>query len=93
MKVVLYYDISTEASGGGRRLRQILKICRKYLHHVQKSVFEGELTEGQIEALKTEILKVVDRTKDSVVIYIFPASLRVKREILTLTEDRTGNII
>ena len=93
MKVVLYYDISLENEDGSKRLNRMLKICRKYLHHVQKSVFEGELTEGKITALKNEILRVVDKEKDSVVLYIFPESLSVRRELLTETVDRRSNIL
>ena len=93
MRVILYYDINTEEAAGQRRLGRILKICRKYLHHVQKSVFEGILTEGQIEAMKAEILKVVDRRKDSVILYSMPESLRVKRELLTDVDSGTDNLI
>jgi len=93
MKVILVYDISTEDEGASKRLRRALQVARKYLHHVQKSVFEGELTISQIAKLKRDILKEVDRRKDSVIIYTFPEGVSIKREILTEAEDRTENII
>ncbi|MGL5084364.1 MAG: CRISPR-associated endonuclease Cas2, partial [Clostridium sp.] len=47
MYVVLVYDISGE-DDGQRILNKVFKVCKKYLTHIQNSVFEGELTEGQI---------------------------------------------
>ncbi len=93
MKVILYYDISTEEASGQKRLGRVLKICRKYLHHVQKSVFEGELSEGQVAKLKAELKRNLNLSKDSLIIYIIPESLRVKREILTETPDATDNVL
>lgn len=43
MYVILVYDIKLD-TGGARVLRNIFKICKKYLTHVQNSVFEGELS-------------------------------------------------
>ena len=43
MYVLLIYDIPLD-NKGARVSRNIFKICKKYLTHVQKSVFEGELT-------------------------------------------------
>lgn len=34
MYIILTYDV------GSKRVEKVLKICRKYLVHVQKSVFE-----------------------------------------------------
>ena len=39
---ILSYDI------GGKRMRKALAICRKYLLHVHKSVFEGNLTGAEL---------------------------------------------
>lgn len=47
MFVIVVYDINR------KRVGRALKICRKYLVHVQKSVFEGNITEGQLKQLKT----------------------------------------
>ncbi|MBO5354080.1 MAG: CRISPR-associated endonuclease Cas2 [Lachnospiraceae bacterium] len=39
MFVIMSYDINK------KRVSKVMKVCRKYLIHVQKSVFEGNLTE------------------------------------------------
>ena len=43
MYVVLVYDISKD-DNGQRRWSRIFKICKKYLSHIQNSVFEGEIS-------------------------------------------------
>ena len=43
MFVILTYDI------GAKRVSKIMKICRKYLLHVQRSVFEGNITRSSFE--------------------------------------------
>lgn len=39
MYVILTYDVKV------KRNPKVLKLCRKYLTHVQKSVFEGFISE------------------------------------------------
>lgn len=93
MKVILIYDIETKEPADQNRLNRAKKIGRKYLHHVQKSVFEGEITESQLARLENEILQVVDRTRDNVIIYRLPDGTRWERRILTDARDPTENII
>ncbi len=54
MYIILVYDISMEDIGP-RILRNVFKICKKYLQHVQCSVFEGELSPSQLANLKAEL--------------------------------------
>lgn len=93
MKVILVYDISLIEKEGQKRLPKIMKIVRKYLNHIQKSVFEGELTPSKLAKMEFEIMQVVDREKDSVIIYTLPDSIRIERKILTNVSDPTSNII
>lgn len=37
------------------RMPKFLKYLRRYLTHVQNSVFEGELTQGKLEEVKSEL--------------------------------------
>jgi CRISPR-associated protein Cas2 len=93
MKVILIYDISLIEKEDQKRLTKVMKVARKYLHHVQKSVFEGELTYGKLRRLEYEILDIVDKNRDSVIIYTFPDSVNFERKILTNIEDLTSNIL
>jgi CRISPR-associated protein Cas2 len=83
MKVILIYDIETIEPQDQKRLNKIRKIARKYLYHVQKSVFEGDLTEAQLFKLEKMILEVIDKERDSVIIYRLPDAVKFERRILT----------
>ena len=76
MHVILVYDI------GEKRVAKVLKTCRKYLHWVQNSVFEGEITNANLVRLKGELKRIIKKEKDSVVIYQFRTLNYSKREIL-----------
>ncbi|NLO89825.1 MAG: CRISPR-associated endonuclease Cas2 [Clostridia bacterium] len=93
MKVILVYDINTEDKEGKKRLVKTMKICRKYLTHVQKSVFEGEITEGKLALLKKELLSIVDSERDFVIIYTLNDGIKLLRDIITDTPDPTSNFL
>ncbi|HHW41100.1 MAG TPA: CRISPR-associated endonuclease Cas2 [Syntrophomonadaceae bacterium] len=93
MHVILVYDINTEDAQGRKRLVKTLKTCRKYLIHVQKSVFEGDLTEGKIALLKKELNRVLDIDRDFVVIYTLAEGVKINRHIITNTPDPTDNFL
>ena len=42
MYVILVYDINLEEKAGQKILNKVFKTCKKYLIHIQNSVFEGE---------------------------------------------------
>lgn len=63
MFVVVTYDVSA------KRVSKVMKICRKYLIHRQKSVFEGMITEGQLNRLKKELEKNIVVSVDQILIY------------------------
>jgi len=63
MYYILVYDIQE------KRVAKALKLCRQYLNWIQNSVFEGELTPGQLEELLGKILKLIDEEYDSVIIF------------------------
>lgn len=93
MYLIAVYDISTLTKEGRRRLRRVMKIMRKYLHHTQKSVFEGESTEAKYRKLKNEIKEWVSKTEDYVVFYRMDQVKQMKRETLGKDYDPTSTII
>ena len=68
MYVVLVYDISLEDKGT-KRWRSVFKICKKYLSHIQNSVFEGEISKVQLTKLQNELKPHIDKKLDSVVVF------------------------
>ena len=69
MYVILVYDINLEDKKGQKVLRNVYKICKKYLVHIQNSVFEGELLESQLLKLKSELKMYIRDDKDSVIVF------------------------
>ncbi|MGC9375062.1 MAG: CRISPR-associated endonuclease Cas2 [Bacteroidales bacterium] len=63
MYVILVYDIDV------KRVSKILKLCRKYLNWIQNSVFEGEITEVKLLELKNKFNTIIDKKKDSIIIF------------------------
>jgi len=70
-----------------------MKTCRRYLTHVQKSVFEGDITEGKLVLLKQELLKILHKKRDFVIIYGLKDGTNLDRDIITDTPDPTNNFI
>ncbi len=81
MFVILSYDI------GKKRVGKVMKICRKYLIHVQKSVFEGTITEASLRRLKKELAKNIDTNEDSVCIYEMESVKYTRKEQIGVVED------
>ena len=93
MYVILVYDISTESKEGKRRLPKLMKKCREYLHHTQKSVFEGEITLAKLLELKTSIGKLINKEKDYIIIYKLENKNNLTRDNIGIDFDPTNNIL
>lgn len=63
MYIILVYDI------GEKRVGKMLKLCRKYLHWIQNSVFEGEITDVKLKELKYKAGRIMDEEVDSLIIF------------------------
>lgn len=68
MDVLITYDISRDENGE-KRLRKISKICENYGQRVQMSVFELKLNNTQLQTLKQDLSRIVNKKYDSVRIY------------------------
>lgn len=90
MYVVLMYDIITD-EGGARVHRNTFKICKRYLTHIQKSVFEGNLTELKLMTLKEELKEYIRDDKDSLIIFKSRDEKWLTKEFLGIKDDKTSN--
>ena len=83
MWVMMTYDV------GVKRNARMRKICRKYLIHVQKSVFEGNITERKLKKMKWEIEKTINPDEDQVAIYELDTLRYFKKNVIGyhLAED------
>ena len=94
MYVILVYDINLENKEGQKVLRKVFKICKKYLVHIQNSVFEGELLESQVIKLKSELNKCIRTDKDSVIFFKSRSQRWLEKEFWGKEEDdRTDNFL
>ncbi|WP_251263100.1 CRISPR-associated endonuclease Cas2, partial [Enterobacter hormaechei] len=70
MDILVTYDVETQEKSGQRRLRKVATICQNYGQRVQKSVFECRVTQSQLEDMEHQLLKVIDKERDSLRIYL-----------------------
>jgi CRISPR-associated protein Cas2 len=73
--IILVYDV------GEKRVAKVLKTARKYLHWVQNSVLEGEISDANLKRLKNELKKVSKEEEDSFIFYTFRTERYYSREI------------
>lgn len=76
MYIILVYDVNK------RRVSKVMKICKKYLHHVQNSVFEGNITISQLDKLKFQLKNVINTREDKICIYHLGSLKYVRKEEL-----------
>ena len=94
MYVILVYDISLEGKDGQKVLRNVFKTCKKYLVHIQNSVFEGELLESQHLKLTKEIQSYIRKDKDSVIMFKSRNERWLEKEFVGKVEsDKTDNFL
>ncbi|KAA9396436.1 CRISPR-associated endonuclease Cas2 [Haloarcula sp. CBA1130] len=74
MYVVMVYDLEAD------RTQKALKIGRRYLTHVQNSVLEGEISEGDLSKLKNEIDDLL-KPGESTIIYELSSDTLLNRTV------------
>lgn len=87
MYVLIVYDVAVE------RVAKAHKCLKRFLHWRQNSVFEGELTDSQIETVKSDLSKIIDTKTDSVLIYIARDAKWLKRESLGKENSSVDNLL
>ena len=89
MYIILVYDIVMDEEGK-KILPKVFKICKKYLSHIQNSVFEGELKKSQIKSLEIELKNTIRKDKDSLIVFSSETSKWMKKEYWGKKEDKTS---
>lgn len=74
MYVIMVYDLQAE------RTHKALKIGRRYLTHVQNSVLEGEISEGDLQKLRNEIDDLLE-PGESTIIYELSSDSILERTV------------
>jgi CRISPR-associated protein Cas2 len=63
MYIILVYDVKQQ------RVGRMLKLCRRYLHWIQNSVFEGEISEVKLAELLVKTRMILNEDEDSVILF------------------------
>lgn len=92
MYVILVYDIKSD-SGGVKVLSKTFKICKKYLTHIQNSVFEGEVSESQLLKLQMELKSIIRSDRDSLIVFKSRNEKWLPKEMWGIQEDKTSNFL
>ncbi len=73
--VIITYDIEE------KRVNKVRKTLKKYLYWCQNSVFEGEITDGNLLKCRAELSKITDKNFDSIYYYIVDNPNNIKKDI------------
>jgi len=76
MYLIIVYDVEV------KRVTKVCNFLRKYMHWVQNSVFEGELTDGKFNEVQIGLKKRIKLDKDSVLFYKLKASYDIEKEVM-----------
>lgn len=87
MYVILVYDIEE------KRVGKMLKLCREYMNWIQNSVFEGELTEVKLKELLSKARKIMDKEKDSIIIFKSRQQKWLSKEVIGKEKNELDNVI
>lgn len=87
MYVIVVYDTAVE------RNPKILRTCRQFLHHVQRSVFEGELSAAQLRRFRSAVEEIIDAGYDHVLMYSFPPGTTAQRQEWGVPEPAPTDIL
>ena len=82
MHVIVVYDVGLE------RLDAVRHVLKKYLNWIQNSVFEGEITLGKLEELKIFLLHVINKDKDSIIVFSINNPKWINKMIWGIEKDQ-----
>ena len=86
MYVIIVYDVSVE------RINRIRKFLKQYLIWRQNSVFEGEITDSQLDEIKNSLSKMIG-LGDSIIIYYSKHLKEIKSEIIGFNKSNFKLIV
>ncbi len=87
MYVIIAYDVNVD------RVNKVKKFLRRYLSWIQNSLFEGELTDADLEEVKMGLKDLIDEQEDMIVIYRFRSKNAMKREVMGTDKSSAGEIL
>lgn len=74
--LIIVYDIKVD------RVNKVKGFLRTHLNWIQNSVFEGEVTQSEMEIIKKGLKKIINKSEDSVIIYRFRSDKAFERNVM-----------
>ena len=87
MYIILVYDVKQQ------RVGRMLKLCRRYLHWIQNSVFEGEISEVKLAELLSKARTLLEEEEDSVILFKTRTSQWLEKEVIGHERSRLDSIL
>ena len=87
MYAIVVYDV------GEQRVSKVCKYLRTVLQWMQNSVFEGELTEVQIERMKKRLATLMNAEEDAILIYLLSDEKWLRRETMGIEKNFRSNLL
>lgn len=87
MYVILVYDV------GEKRVSKMLKLCRRYLHWIQNSVFEGEITEVKLRELEHKARGLMRLAEDSLILFCSRESRWLDKTVIGREKNELDNFL
>lgn len=87
MYVIAVYDVEQT------RTAKMLKLCRRYLHWIQNSVFEGEITEAKLQELIHKARLLMDPETDSLIIFSSMNEQWLDKQVIGKEKSETDNFL
>jgi CRISPR-associated protein Cas2 len=84
---LIVYDVEV------KRVSRVHKFLKRHLNWVLNSVFEGELTDSQIEAVRSGLRGIIVSELDSILIYTAREERWLKKEVIGRERGETGNLL
>lgn len=85
--VIIVYDVAVE------RVDKVRKFLKQYLNWIQNSVFEGEVTEGDLTKIRMRLKKIIDENQDSILIFAVSSRKWLKKEVIGIEKSEVTTII
>src|SRR5690606_1951687 len=86
MYVILVYDVDQ------KRVGKMLKLCRRYLHWIQNSVFEGGITEVKLKELVLQA-RGLREEKDNLMLFRRRYSKWLEKDVCGVEKNTTDNVV
>lgn len=87
MYVILVYDINE------KRVGKMLKLCRRYLHWIQNSVFEGEITEVKLRELEHKAKEMMNPLEDSLIVFRSREERWLEKKVIGKEKNELDNFL